>query len=73
MLMQLAVVECWGWVDTIQVQLDKLAAVGLRQAETASQATEGVSSMKNMVCRKKNVPKYRKFVWLLLTCSRDLL
>jgi hypothetical protein len=73
MLMQLVVVGCWRWVDTIQVQLDTLEAVGLRQAERALQATESVSSMKHVVRRKKNVPKCRKFVWLLLTCSRGLL
>ena len=44
MLRQLAVVEYWRWVDTIQVQLGTLEAVGLRLAERALLAIEGVSS-----------------------------
>ena len=38
-------VECWRWVDTMQVQLDTLEAVGLRQAEMVLLAIEGVSSL----------------------------
>ena len=45
MLRKLAVAECWRWVDTIQVQLDTLEAVGLRQVERALLAIEGVSSL----------------------------
>ena len=40
-------VECWRWVDTIQVQLGTLEAVGLRQAERALLAIEGVSSLQH--------------------------
>lgn len=36
MLRQLAVVECVGWVGTMQVQLDTLEAVDLIQVERDS-------------------------------------